>query len=522
MATSTSKPSVNETLYLSAEMSPAEKRAASRRVAAGELYRIAPGIFSPLPEAEWPALLRQERIRTLAAEFPGAVLGYKTAFDSAYSEPDVFLNYTYTKTVELPGMRIHLVKASGHQAGDREMGGKKLYFPSEARSLLDNLSIDRSGKNRNAAIGQIEERLIGICASRGEDKLNELRDSARALTMVLGREREFKLLDTKIGTILGTRRGHAMTSAAGHAWQQQFDRARIEIFDRLVGRLRTLDYRKVKDRITTSNAKLHFAFLESYFSNFIEGTRFEIAVARDIVLNNRVVEQRPKDSHDILGVFRQAFHPGWRASTMSTTDAVLVQMRERHADMMRERPEVDPGEFKLHMNVAGNTRFVEPRYVRGTFVEAVKRLSEVPAGFPRALLAMFIVAEIHPFTDGNGRLARIMMNAELSQAGEGRIIIPTLLRDEYVDCLRLLSREGNPDSFVKVMHEAQHWSDAFDYDDLDQVIDQMTACNAFEESRQDFILTTSDGVRFGRLATPVVPVATPEEENTDEQDAPRN
>jgi len=32
----------------------------------------------------------------------------------------------------------------------------------------------------------------------------------------------------------------------------------------------------------------------------------------------------------------------------------------------------------------------------------------------RALLAMFIVSEVHPFIDGNGRLARLVMNAELS------------------------------------------------------------------------------------------------------------
>ena len=34
---------------------------------------------------------------------------------------------------------------------------------------------------------------------------------------------------------------------------------------------------------------------------------------------------------------------------------------------------------------------------------------------------MFLIAEVHPFADGNRRTARIMMNAELAAAGEERI-----------------------------------------------------------------------------------------------------
>lgn len=59
-------------------------------------------------------------------------------------------------------------------------------------------------------------------------------------------------------------------------------------------------------------------------------------------------------------------------------------------------------------------------------------------------MAMFLVSEVHPFNDGNSRLARLLMNAELSVVGACRIIIPTLFREEYMDCLRVLSREGNP------------------------------------------------------------------------------
>jgi Fic family protein len=36
-----------------------------------------------------------------------------------------------------------------------------------------------------------------------------------------------------------------------------------------------------------------------------------------------------------------------------------------------------------------------------------------------------MISEVHPFMDGNGRISRIMMNAELTAAGMPKIIIPT-------------------------------------------------------------------------------------------------
>jgi hypothetical protein len=201
------------------------------------------------------------------------------------------------------------------------------------------------------------------------------------------------------------------------------------------------------------------------------------------VLEGKPITERPKDSHDIMGVFRQALNPGWANQTLASGEPVLNQVRARHADQMKERPEVGPGEFKTLANRAGNTEFVAPRLVRGTLVEGSKLLSTVAPGIARALMAMFLVSEIHPFTEGNGRLARLVMNAELSVVNSCRIIVPTLFRDEYLDCLRVLTREGNPKPFLDAMQKIHAWTAAFDYEDLDKVIADMKACNAFEKSR---------------------------------------
>jgi len=76
---------------------------------------------------------------------------------------------------------------------------------------------------------------------------------------------------------------------------------------------------------------------------------------------------------------------------------------------MQARPEVLPGAFKILANGACNTEFVAPRLVRGTLVEGSRMLLTVPAGTARALMAMLVVSEVHPFTDGTGRLAHLVM-----------------------------------------------------------------------------------------------------------------
>ena len=46
---------------------------------------------------------------------------------------------------------------------------------------------------------------------------------------------------------------------------------------------------------------------------------------------------------------------------------------------------------------------------------------------PKALFMHFLISETHPFGDGNGCLSRIMLNAELVNAGIFKIIIPNKL-----------------------------------------------------------------------------------------------
>ena len=96
--------------------------------------------------------------------------------------------------------------------------------------------------------------------------------------------------------------------------------------------------------------------------------------------------------------------------------------------------------FKMQNNHAGDTHFVDCTLVRGTLRKGSEYYQALEHPFAKAVFMLFMISEVHPFTDGNGRISRIMMNAELVAADQSKIIIPTVFREDYLDALRRLTR----------------------------------------------------------------------------------
>ena len=84
------------------------------------------------------------------------------------------------------------------------------------------------------------------------------------------------------------------------------------------------------------------------------------------------------------------------------------------------------------------------------------------------------------------------MNAELSRTGDCRIIIPTLFHEEYVDCQRQLTRQNDPAGFIRAVDLMQRWTVAFDFSNVDALIEAIKATNALEHSRAQFKLAMPD------------------------------
>lgn len=67
----------------------------------------------------------------------------------------------------------------------------------------------------------------------------------------------------------------------------------------------------------------------------------------------------------------------------------------------------------------------------------------------RAVLGHFIFVYIHPYVDGNGRMARFLMNAVLASGGYPWTVIPVEERNKYMKTLEEASKTRNIEPFAK-------------------------------------------------------------------------
>lgn len=85
-------------------------------------------------------------------------------------------------------------------------------------------------------------------------------------------------------------------------------------------------------------------------------------------------------------------------------------------------------------------------------------LEAEPEPQARAILGHFVFVYIHPYMDGNGRIARFLMNLMLVSAGYVWTVIPVERRADYMDALEQASSFGNIGpfaSFVRDLAKAQ-------------------------------------------------------------------
>jgi hypothetical protein len=433
---------------------------------------------------------------------PGAVVSHRSALAGGITADDaIVLSHPtrYNKKFELPGLTAYTVKGPSNLPGDMPLGSDGLYFASRPRQLLENLGRARGPYPRSAGQEAVGQTLVKILDASGETELNRIRDAARDLSKPLAMEREFSKLNGIIGALLTTRADGKLKTREGRlvAKGTPIDTERLRRFEILAARLRTEPLPRRVAVATVEPARSNFAFLESYFSNYVEGTEFAIEEAKEIALEGRIVERRPKDSHDVLGVFLLALRSPWRETVPPLGPDFPKELAARHAVMMEKRPEANPGHFKLEPNRAGGTLFVAPRLVRGTLIEGSELARSVPEGLARAIYLAFLISEVHPFSDGNGRISRLVMNAELSRTAEARIIIPTLFHEEYVDSQTQLSLQDDPGAHIRALALIQKWTLAFDYSDIDRLIDAVKKTNALERSRKQFKLMMPDGSPLG-------------------------
>ena len=168
-------------------------------------------------------------------------------------------------------------------------------------------------------------------------------------------------------------------------------------------------------------------------------------------------------------------------------DDLLKLLRERHSVLLSSRKSKNPGEFKDKNNRAGTTEFVDMKLVPGTLKKGYEWYSLLQHPFAKAAFMMFLVSEVHPFLDGNGRIARVMMNAELSAKGFSKIIIPTVYREDYMGALKKLTRQRESDAYIRMLLRAWEFSSYVYDENMNHMEDYLKVCNAFLPPKEGYL-----------------------------------
>jgi hypothetical protein len=454
----------------------------------GLIKKIAPEIYTSKLDSEPAEIIRRNIFQIIAKKFPEGVISHRSAFELAAYQDNIFVTTKYTDKYSLPGITINLLKGPAPIPGDGSLFGAS--YSQRERALLENMQISKGKPPKCLSREQIEEKLEMFLRTHGEEYLNQIRDKSRTIAQQLSMNDEFLKLDGIIGAMLSTKSIKNLKSDVGKARFNKvpYDINRINLFEKLFFALQSKTFKRISDPNNTLKSYELFGFFESYFSNYIEGTRFKVEDAKQIVDSGLPMPSRENDSHDVLGTFKIVSDKKALSVTPKSADDFVQLLKFRHKILLNARPDFKPGMFKEKANVAGNTVFVEPELVNGTLKKGFEYYNALQEPFAKAAYIMFLIAETHPFNDGNGRIARIFMNSELTKDDQSKILIITSFRDDYILALKKLTNQHNPEVYIQMLEKAHNLSSNIKGDNFNLVFNYLKSLNAFEETNSNTII----------------------------------
>ena len=189
----------------------------------------------------------------------------------------------------------------------------------------------------------------------------------------------------------------------------------------------------------------------TYSSNALEGNSLTETETKIVIEDGITIGGKPvKDHLEALGhseaydlLFRLAKHQ----------DITEVNIKELHRLFYYRIDEDQAGKYRKQKVIITGTTFIPPAPEKipdlmKSFVAGIPDDRSKHHSVEYAAILHRKLVTVHPFIDGNGRAARLLMNLALLQAGYPVAIIPPVLRREYLDTLNK-THEGDNKAFNK-------------------------------------------------------------------------
>jgi Fic family protein len=196
----------------------------------------------------------------------------------------------------------------------------------------------------------------------------------------------------------------------------------------------------------------------NYHSNHLEGNQLDYGETKALLLHGITAQGKPLRDHlEIRGhneAVLQLLDMARNNAPISQTDirnlhkVILGEPYEVKAETPEGKPsktQVIPGEYKTQRNhvrtaTGAMLHFAEPFEVPSKMTVLMDWLEKQRGAASNPILVAatfhYEFVRIHPFDDGNGRMARLLMNLELMRAGFPPAVVRTEEKDAYFNALR--------------------------------------------------------------------------------------
>jgi len=219
-----------------------------------------------------------------------------------------------------------------------------------------------------------------------------------------------------------------------------------------------LDSYKPLPKAVSDSLQEWFRVELTYTSNAIEGntlTRQETAliVEKGVTVEGKSVrEYLEAINHAEAFSYIQALSEDKKREALNLQDILDI-----HRIILKKINDTDAGRLRsTPVRISGSTTILpNPIKVSKLMEELVTWLqttTEHPVKV--AIDAHYKLVTIHPFVDGNGRTARLLMNLILMQAGFPPAIIKKEERNRYLTVLESAQTRGNQDAYYELMYDA--------------------------------------------------------------------
>lgn len=192
----------------------------------------------------------------------------------------------------------------------------------------------------------------------------------------------------------------------------------------------------------------------TYTSNAIEGNTLTARETAEVIEHGITVGGKPLQDHLEAVDHYEALQ--WvRGLVDARQDIDESTIRQLHARIVaRSRPAIAGIYSSFARRIAGSSAvFPSPAKIPALMEQLGRELGVVDSSPEHAFNVHYRLTAIHPFSDGNGRTARLLMNLLLMRSGYPPIAVRPVDRKRYLDALEHASLSGDVGPFQALLHE---------------------------------------------------------------------